>query len=39
MGQSKVNAAKAWPKKTVFFRPETACIPENQAPFQDMGAI
>jgi hypothetical protein len=34
MGQSKVNVPKAWPKKTVFFGPETAFIPEKRAPFR-----
>jgi hypothetical protein len=28
MGQSKVNVRKAWPEKTVFFRPDMTCITE-----------
>jgi hypothetical protein len=31
MGQSKVNVPKAWPKKTVFFRPEMTSILERGA--------
>jgi hypothetical protein len=31
IGQSKVNVAKAWPEKTVFFGPELTCIPESGA--------
>ncbi len=37
MGQSKVNVAETWPKKTVFFGPETAFIPEKRAPFGMLG--
>jgi hypothetical protein len=39
MGQSKVNVAKAWPEKTVFFRPEMTPIPGKRRRSGVLGAI
>jgi hypothetical protein len=39
MGQSKVNVAKAWPEKTVFFGPEMTPIPGKRRRSGVSGAI